>query len=223
LARSFTIANLVTLAKQYADQEGQGFVADSEWQKYLSTAYAQLYSVLAASGLRYFETTQSLTAASTALPAGHMTTLGVFYVNGSQLEPLEELMFQDRHHIVGGSSSRAYFYELAGSNIVLQPAYTTGQTYTHYYIPQPTDYTSSITSTSVDVVTPDGEDFICWSMAARALLKQESEAAGGAIQERELARARVEEWAVLRQLHSQRRRVVDDMANWGSDPADKWR
>ncbi len=222
MARSFTIADLVTRARQLSDQENSTFIADSEFQKWLSTAYAQLYSILASSGMRYFETTQDLTAASTALPAGYLSTLGVYYVNGNYLEPLEEISFQARHLVVGASTSTARWYELAGSNIVLLPSYTSGQTYRHYYIPQPTDYSSSVTSTNVDVVTPDGEDFILYSMAAKALQKEESDS-GAAIQERELARGRVEEWAVLRSLHSMRRRVVDE-PNMQRDEGDwRWR
>lgn len=218
--RSFTIADLVSKAKQMADMENQDNVSSSEWQRYLSAAYAQLYSILAASGLRYFESTQSLTAAATALPADYMTTLGVYKVDGNYLRPLEEVMFQERHYVVGGSSGEARCYELAGSNLNLLPGYTAGQTYRHYYIPQPTDYSSSVTSTTIDVVTPDGEEFLLWSMVLKALQKEESDVSV-ALQERELAKGRVEEWAVLRQLHSMRRSIVDgDYREW--DEAD-WR
>lgn len=201
--------------------ENSSFISDAEWQTIFNEVYGELYGILAKSGLRYFETTQSLTAATTALPAGYLSTLGVYYVNGSYIEPLEEVMFQERHHVVGSSMGRAYFYELAGSNIVLLPTYASGQTYTHYYIPQPTDYSSSITSTAIDVVTPDGESFLLWGMVFYALSKEETDAtyAEGKFQQ---AKERLEEWALLRQLHSQRRRMVDDPPYF-TDPADRWR
>lgn len=207
-------------------------IDDSEWKGYISTLYAQLYSILVASGLRYFESQQSISSASLtangdgggyiALPAGYLATVGVDYEKSSgDREQLFEAMLQERNVWAGQAGlNRAEAYSLSGANLVLYPKPPSGQTYIHIYVPQPTDYSSSADGTSVDVVTPDGEDFIIWGVAIMALAKEETDTS---VAERrfELAKERLVEWATLRQLHTMRRRLVDD-GPFMYDPAD-WR
>lgn len=223
MARTFTLGTLVTRAKQRADMENATFIADAEWKGIVSSAYAELFSLLAASGLRYFESVDTVTtdgSAAYALPADFLSSIGVDYVVNAQgsRRQLEELMAQERNLYTGASSSgEAVAYSLVGTDLTFYPTPPTSQDYEHRYIPQPADLSDSADGTSVDVVTPDGEQFLIWYAAVMALSKEESDVRV-AMAERERFRQRVEEWAVLRSLHSPRRLIVDEGGY--SDPAD---
>lgn len=228
MARAFTLGTLVTRSKQRCDQENSDLIATSEWKGILSSGYAKLHSILVRSGLRYFETTQSLTATSTALPAGHLSTIGVDYVVSSttgERRELFELMVQERNDLrypSGGGEASAFAFE--GSNIVLYPSISSG-TYIHTYVPQPTDLSSGGDSDSVDVVCPEAEEFMIWYAAVRGHAKEQSDTT---VAERNLAEAKeqLEEWSVLRALNQPRRRMVDTGPSWSRphDPGDwRWR
>lgn len=221
---------LVTRGKQRADMENTTFVADTEWKFHLSTAYAELYSILVASGLRYFERTATLvTKASRAtypLPADFLSGIGLDYLvsatTGERRE-LVELMAQERNvyaGLTGSAEARAFAY--VGPNLVLYPQPPAGQSYEIVYVPQPADLSDVADTDEIDVVTPDGEAFLLWSMAVIARDKEESDITT-AMAERERARARVEEWSTLRALNSPRRRIVaDELASYRYDAGD-WR
>ncbi len=225
MARNFTLSTLVTRAQQRCDQENSSLISTSEWKGIISSGYAKLHSILARSGLRYFETTQSLTATSTALPADFLSTVSVdFVVNATTGErrALAALMTPERNMLRWTGAAEAVAYALEGANIVLYPAISAG-TYIHTYIPQPTDYSSSADGTTIDVVCPEAEEFLIWYAALRARDKEESDTTSA---ERNLmvAQDQLEEWATHRLLEEPRRRIVSplDMA-YPYDPGDWWR
>lgn len=205
--------------------EGQESISTAEWKAMISTSYAELYSLVAETGMRYFEATETITstgAASYAAPAAMMSTVGVDYIVNSTTDErrsLFEIMPQERN-IYRGLSGEAVAYELAGTSLYLHPKPPTGQVYKWIYVPQPTDYSSSADGTSIDVVTPDGEAFLIWAVAVQAKEKDGTDSSV-ARAERELARERVLQWATLRAMHDARRRMVDDQYGW-YDSAD-WR
>ena len=223
MARSFTIATLIARAKQRAGMgigttSTSSFLDDTEWQANLSTAYAELASILMASGMRYFESQDTITttgAVGYPLPADYLSTIGVDYQVSSagSRRDLIELMAQERNALRGISGSgeaTAYAIEGSGATALrLYPTPPSGQTYYHIYVPQPTDYSASATSTTIDVVTPDGENFLLWSLALIALAKEEADVTV-AMTERERMRGRIEEWATLRSINAPRRRIVDE-------------
>ena len=223
MARTFTLGTLVTRCKQRCDMENQTLISTAEWKGMISSVYARLQAELVKAGLRYFETSHNLTTQSTALPAGFLSSVGVDYVvsaSTGERRALYELMHQERNLYRGQSASESRAYALEGANIVLYPAPISGQTYVHTYVPQPTDLSGGADGDSVDVVTPDGEEFVIWGTAVLALAKEESDTAVARV-ERDEALARVMEWATLRSLSSSRRRLVaDEAVDW--DPAD-WR
>lgn len=74
MARSFQLSALVTRARQRADMENSSFISDSEWKGIISSAYARLHSILAKTGLRYFEVEQQIaTVATTVAATGSIT------------------------------------------------------------------------------------------------------------------------------------------------------
>jgi hypothetical protein len=232
MARTFTLGTLVTRAQERTDLENSTHIDSSEWKGYISTAYAQLYSILVESGMRYYESVQSISSASLtdntdgggfiALPADFLSTIGVDYApTGGMREALFELMVQERNvysAVTGAQNAEAYCH--SGVNLILYPKPPSGQTYKHLYVPQPADLSSSADGTSVDVVTPDGEDYLIWTAAMFALTKQETDTSV-CERYRKAAQERLMEWAVNRSLNTGRRPIVSEaLGSW--DPAD-WR
>ncbi len=77
----------------------------------------------------------------------------------------------------------------------------------------------------VDVVTPDGEAFLIYGVAVKAHAILESDAQL-AMMERDKARERFVDWAIMRSFNSSRHSVIEpyDEDNGFYDPADwRWR
>lgn len=229
MARSFTVLALRTRCQQRCDKEHDSSIATAEWNALLSEAYGELCGVVAETGLRYFERTQTLTttgAASYDVPTDILALIGIDYLSdgtttGSR-RSLDEIMVQERTQW-GGLTGSARAFALAGDQLYLYPNPTSG-TYEWIYIPQATDLTSAGDSDLVDVVTPEGERFLIWCVAVKALAKSESDVQL-AIAEREAAKEALREWAVLRAFNAPRRRIVreagpDSCGPW--DEADWW-
>lgn len=230
MGRTISMGTLVTRCKQRCDLENAGNPSDSEWKSYISQVYAELYSIIAETGMRHFESESNIVTtgvASYALPSDHLSTIGVDYLVNAltdQRERLVELMIQERNilrGISGGSYSRAY--SVVGSNVVLFPTPPTGQTYKLIYVAQPSDLSAAADATLLEMATPEGEQFLIWGVAVLVLHKLQRDMTG-AIAERERCREAVYNWAVLRALHNPRRRIVeaDPYLDAEMDAADYW-
>jgi hypothetical protein len=202
----------VTRCQQRCDLEEDDHISGSEWKSLVSEMYGEMYSIVEGAGLRYFETEASITATGAttyALPSDHLATIYIARVTdsaGHQVR-LRRLMVQERVAFVG-LTGEAYAYELASTNIVLHPTPASG-TYKHLYMPQAPDLSNSGDSTSVDLVNADGEAFLVWGVAVKALAKSESDVQL-AMAEREAARVRFTEWCILRAFGEGGRRIVDE-------------
>lgn len=228
MPRRFTLGELVTLCKQRIDREYDEAISDTEWKWMISTQYGELYSIVAESGMRYFETATVLTtdgSSYVAEPSNHLATIGIDYLidgttTGKRRE-LREIMAQERN-VFAGQTGVAQAYALVDDQIRLYPIPPTGQKYELIYIPQPPKLGDQADGYAVDVVTADGEAFIIWGVAVQALRKEDGDLRD-AKQEREEARARIADWAAMRAFHEPRRRMPgDDMLGGWSDPAE-WR
>lgn len=240
MSRLLELGTIVTRAQQRADRENDGHISAAEWKSLVSEQYGDLYSVVAESGLRHFETTSTITSTGAlyyTLPADHLSTVGIARILATTsmgappadvpsrfgLE-LREAMAQE-HSLVSGATGEARYYAIVGENIWLYPTPPSGQTYQLRYIPQAPDLADGADDDEIDVVTPDGEAFLLWGVAVKARAKSD-ENVELAIMEREAARARLTEWAVMRAFHQPRRRIVDEGPGWdfsgGPDDGD-WR
>ena len=229
MPRSFALSVLITRCKQRADLENSTHITDAEWSALISEQYGDLFSVVASSGLRYFESRTTLTttgAATVTVPTAHYATVRLdWLVNGTTTgtrRELDELMSPEEPDWAGVGGSCARAYAVSGSTIYLYPTPPTGQTYELTYVPQPTAYDGTTDpATTIDLVTPDGEAFLIYGVMVKALAKSESDVRL-AMAEREAARQRLLEWATLRAFTQPRRRIVSDFDGQPYDPAD-WR
>ena len=205
---------LRTACKQQVDLENHAVISDAEWASYISRAYGELWTIVFEAGLQYFEyATTFTTDGSSTLdePADHLSTVALAYVEptGHQYE-LRLLQPQEvsRASRMGSGSGRARWYALVDNKIRLYPTPPAGQSYELRYVPQSPNLATFAGDACVDVVTPDGEDFVIWSTAVRACGKTEADP-GLALREREAARERFTESVRQRAMTAPRRLVVD--------------
>lgn len=223
MARPVTIANLITRAKQRADAENASHVSDAEWQVNVAEGYSALHKIVVQTGCRRFESEDSITATGAAtynLPAGFMHSIGIDYVMdaaGSR-RPLQRVTSRERAGLIG-ITGEAFYYEVTSTTVTLYPKPSSGS-YKHLYIPQPTDYTTIVTTTEVDTLCADGEKLITWTAAMMALQKGE-QSVQLALREIDKAEQGVLEWtAMLSHQDGNRRNVAAEYAR--RDPGDWW-
>jgi hypothetical protein len=228
--RLLEMGTVVERCQRRADLENDGHIADAEWLALISEQFGELCALVSETGLRYFETTATLTTTGVAYvsePSNHLATVRIdFLVDGTTTglrRQLDEIMPQEQARWSGHSNGEARAYALVDDRIYLYPTPPTGQSYEILYIPQPPDVSAFASDECIDVVTPDGESFLLWGVAVKALAKSESDVRL-AIAEREAARERLTAWATMRAF-SQPRRLISgsfDGPLSGYDPAD-WR
>ena len=134
-----TRLEIVTMALQKVNLESSSFTTVAA-PLFVQEAYREVYNLFAKKGMHMLDTDQTLTLAATiALPAGFMSTIGVYrldgteYVNVRRLQPDQEAMAR------GLTGSDAIFYKVRHTSVgghILQfyPAPTTG-TYVLHYVP----------------------------------------------------------------------------------------
>jgi hypothetical protein len=221
---------LRTRCKQRCDKEHDRSISDPEWNSLLAESYGELWGIVAETGLRYWETRVTITADGSASydePADVMATIGVdFLEQGTTTgtrRMLDEIMVQERSRWAG-VTGEAHAYTLVDDQLFLYPTPLSG-TYEWLYIPQPSDLNAFSDSDLVDVVTTDGERFLIWCTAVKALSKGENDVQLAMV-ERDSAREKLMQWAVLRAFNQPRRGIVREGPNrdwpYAFDSAD-WR
>lgn len=226
MALSITLGTLVTRCLQRSDKVSDPQVDAPEVKSLISELYGELHALVTEKGARYFETEATITANGSAggyaLPANHLSTVGVDYqVDAAGRRQQLRRLTATRRYQLAGLTGQAYRYALEAANIVLYPNPASG-TYRHLYVPQPTDYASSSDGTSVDVINIYGQKFIVWGVASILLHKGESNQIR-AVDERDRARAELEYWATLRALHDPNPRLADDDEEDDLIDAGDWR
>jgi hypothetical protein len=218
MALAIQLGALVTLCRQRAGREagtgGDDTLDGPEWKSLIAEYYMEMHALIAGKGARYFEAEDTITAsgaATYALPAAHFSTIGVeAFISGTsgpRRPVFGPIAVQERTRLMARSGP-AVFHALEGANIALYPVPSSG-TYRHIYIPQPTDYSASADSTSVDLINVYGRKFVIWGVASVAQHKG-SESQERAMVETEKARAEIEYWAAQRALTQPNYRVPED-------------
>lgn len=181
----------------------------------ISEQYGDLYSEVEKTGMRHFESTSTIAAtgaASYAVPSDHLATIGLDRVTDSlgSIVSLDEMMMQERTRWQGQVGD-AQTYAVIGNFIFLFPKPASG-TYTLLYMPQSPDLSVAADSTLVDVVQADGEAFLTWGVAVKALSKSEADVSLARL-EREAARERFVSWCIMRAFTQPRRPIVRRSVN----------
>lgn len=234
MSRLFTIAKLIQRGRQRCDQENADILSAAEWQAELSTIWGEFQGLIVESGARTYETTSTFTTVSGtdnyALPTNFLATIGLDLLRtvGDRYE-LGELLAQERNVYSFGTGGYPDAFALIGQNIRIYPTPTGAYDMELVYAPQATDISEVVTTTEIDVITPDGESFFIWSLALIGGLKEESDMAVTYARQMEAARKRVIHWAAQQSLHTPKRRYVTGGRNQQNgrnrndyDPGDYW-
>jgi hypothetical protein len=234
MPRNLLMQDLVLRAQRRIDREGDSAIGPAEWKALISEQFGHLYTDVVKAGWSYYDTTSTITAngaASYALPSDNDVIIGVDRVlSTGQIYQLDELMTQERNAFAGLTGDAAA-YRIVGQTLVLLPRPTSG-TYTLWYVPQSPDISSLADTSSVDVVTADGEAFLIYGVAAKAAAKLREDPSLH-LAERDAAEQRFIEDVSQRALMNPRRRVVmrspildGGLGDWGdglwNDPG-SWR
>ena len=237
MPKLLTMAKLVQRCQQRCDKENDPQIDSSvggEWYGLVSEQYGELYELVAATGMRYFDAAQSFTTTGSsnalAQPSDHMETIGLDHIinpSTGQRRALIELMAQERARW-SGMTGDALAFELVAASFLLYPFPPAGQTYELRYVPQAPDLTTKLANDTVDLLSNAGAAFVIWGVAIKAGFKSESDLSV-AMAERQRYHDQVVDWAVQRSLNEPRRAVVRDntadieaTALDGGDPAGWW-
>jgi hypothetical protein len=147
-----TRAQIRTKVRRRADQEqGTGFVPDTEVNDYVNDSLRWVYSLLVRAGVLLPKSTQTVTASGASPYALATTTfviLGVYRVVGNQRIPLSRLQESeyDLARTLTGAEARIYDVTVTPTGaptLVLYPNVSSG-TYEVRYVPAFTDLTSDV-------------------------------------------------------------------------------
>ena len=179
MALSRTMALILARGFKRADMETDDHIETTERKALVAEVYNEIHSIVSDTGCRHFETEATITAtgaSSYALPAAWLQTRAIEYVvdSADRRRPLRGPVSAQRQHQLAGLVGDAYYYTIAGGNIVLLPNPASGS-YKHRYLPQPTDYSSAATTDSIDLLNSNGESFMYWSLACLGRDKEESD------------------------------------------------
>jgi hypothetical protein len=182
MARTATLLELRTQARQRADMVGSNFVSDTELTGYINSSAAELYDLLIAQFEDYKVTSGNISVvpstSSYSLPTDFYKLLGVDLVVDSQgnavtLKPFvfaerNAYMFTPTWNVVGLAYLR---YHMIGDSIRFVPVPNQTQTVKLWYIP-------ALTKLSADADTLDGvngwEEYVVVDAAIKMLAKEES-------------------------------------------------
>lgn len=201
--RKFTVGTLTTAVRRRADiPVADDHVSDAEIREWLSAFYAELYDILTASGMMYFEKErlyESRGSSVFALPHDFYATLYVHYVVDDNSDfLLKEISPRDVWKMTKQASSNATYYRVAGQTLLLYPPPLADQVYRLKYIPAPEDLSAA--NMEVDGVA-GWEDYLVTGACSYALAKKDRDTS---FCERRLAalRKRITDAALNREIAS---------------------
>jgi hypothetical protein len=214
MAREFTIAELILKGRRACDQEDSDELTAAEWQDEFSSVYADFQKAILDGGARMFEGEQTITADGNrnyALPSDFQAEIGVeFEESSTRRIDLHPLHILERSAALSATGRARYYSIINDANTRLDPAPSSG-TYYLTYIKQPTDYSESATSTSVNVIVPAGEQFFKYSLGAVGAAKVGDDQLLGYLESKaDRAKNELIKWSYMRSLTQPRRKIVGD-------------
>ena len=191
---TFTESDLRTRARRRADMENSTFVTDSEIQDYLNSSMSELHDMMVKSYEDYFVSEQTYTAPLATggenLPDDFYKALGVDYDSGGITSTLKAYSFTERNiyntpYAVIDRLAEP-MYKIEGTKIKLIPGNSQSGTITLYYVPQATQFSTTVTE--VENVIPGYEEYIVVATAIRMLMKEESDTSALELEKQQLGR-----------------------------------
>lgn len=201
MSLTFTITRLLAAARKRANKVGDAGLSDPDLQGLLDEVYKTLYTSVAGTGHRVFESSTTVAttgAASYTIPTDHLGTVRVerqLDVSGRSM-PLREISAQEQTYWRGLTGS-AYQYAIGANQLFLMPVPPTGETYKVLYIPEPPDLTTYGLTDLVEVCVPAGLSYLINGTAA--LAKAQTDEDPGYFQGRaDTALIELVQWATMR-------------------------
>jgi len=178
---TFTESDLRTRARRRADMENSTFVSDAEIQDYLNSSISELHDYMVKSYEDYFVSEQTysvpIATGGANLPDDFYKALGVDYDSGGITSTLKAYSFSERNvyntpYAVIDRLAEP-MYKVEGNKIKLIPNNSQSGTITLYYVPQATQFSSTVTE--IENVIPGYEEYVVVATAIRMLMKEESD------------------------------------------------
>ena len=178
---TFTEADLRTRARRRADMENSTFVTDAEIQDYLNSSISELHDYMVKSYEDYFVSEQvysvPIATGGANLPDDFYKALGVDYNSGGITSTLRAYSFSERNvyntpYAVIDRLAEP-MYKVEGNKIKLIPSNSQSGSITLYYVPQATQFSSTVTE--IENVIPGYEEYVVVATAIRMLMKEESD------------------------------------------------
>jgi hypothetical protein len=217
MALSFTLGALVDRCQKRYTGQGDELLDAPELKELIFEYYGEMHALVVEKGARHFEAEDTITAtgaATYALPANHLTTVGVDHILSGTTGPRRAvhgpIAAQERARLMSlvSVTGAARYFGLEGPNIALYPVPSSG-TYKHLYVPQPVDLSTAADSTSVDLINIYGYRLVLWGVASVAQHKG-SASQQRAVDEHKRASDQLEYWACQRALLQPSYRVQED-------------
>jgi hypothetical protein len=213
LSLTILTSALLTRSRQRADRVGDNSLQDSDLQALLAEVYRTLYTGVAETGHRNFESTQTINATgavSYTVPTDHLGTVRMERQldSSGRAEPVLEISAQEQTYW-RGLTGPARRFVIAKDQLYLLPTPAAGETYHFIYIPQPPDLTTFASSDPVDVVVPAGERYLVNGAAAIAKAQIDGDVSW-LTSERDAAFEELIEWAQLRSFTQAPSPFVED-------------
>ena len=178
---TFTESDLRTRARRRADMENSTFVSDAEIQDYLNSSISELHDFMVKSYEDYFVSEQAysvpIATGGANLPDDFYKALGVDYNSGGITSSLKAYSFSERNvyntpYAVIDRLAEP-MYKVEGNKIKLIPNNSQSGSITLYYVPQATQFSSTVTE--IENVIPGFEEYVVVATAIRMLMKEESD------------------------------------------------
>lgn len=204
--------------------ENDPSIGTTEWKAIISESYGEAYEVVAGEGNRYFEYTTTLTTDGTnhlPEPVDQLAVVDqlelILDAATGRCRRLRPILPQQRAAL-SGRIGPPRFYELVDDRYYVYPTPPAGQQLTLRYIGQCPDLTGYADGDVADCYCVAGQKFVQYAAAAAAVQKSKNDASA-LLQEREVQRKLLWEWASDRAMNAQPVWYVDDgdddlPANW---------
>ena len=175
MARTVTVQEIVDEVQILVEDPSHALATEAEYVRRINRTNARLYAMYLAAEPDRYRTEATITAgtggtSSYNLPADWYATIGVDRVSGNTRTELRRLHEEERNDYAGQTGTSEAF-RLLGSTITLYPTPTTGQTYTHIYLPTAPVIASVADTLDLRVGHEDGLE----KMVARTLLQAKRE------------------------------------------------